>query len=237
MVRTFFWYTLGWSYFVITMPLLLRVKYLDKRGRFVERDKLANAFSMHVSRVLFKLTGSKLKLIGEENLPKDKPVLFVSNHQGHMDSVIIHGFINIPKGFVSIIEVKKFPILRSWMYYSKCIFLDRNDPRQILECINMGIQFLKQGHSMVIFPEGKLSEGLETDEFKNGSLRLALKAGVPIIPITIKGSYKIMSKLGRDIKPAYVECFISKPIEKKNVDKSGEKDLLDQVRNAIIEKL
>jgi 1-acyl-sn-glycerol-3-phosphate acyltransferase len=237
MIRTFLWYTMAWSYFIITMPLLFRVKYLDKRGRLKERDKLANDFIMHVSRILFKLTGSKLKLIGEENLLKDQPVLFVSNHQGHMDSVIIHGFINIPKGFVSIIEVNKFPILRTWMYYSKCIFLDRNDPRQILECINKGIQFLNQGQSMVIFPEGKLSEGHETNEFKSGSLRLALKAGVPIIPITVNGSYRIMSKTGKNIKPAYVECFISKAIETKNIDKSGEKDLLDQVRNAIMEKL
>jgi 1-acyl-sn-glycerol-3-phosphate acyltransferase len=237
MNRAFLWYTMGWGYFVITLPVLARVKYLEKRGRLVERDNLADRFTMHISRVLFKLTGSNILIKGEENLPKDRPVLIVSNHQGHMDSAIIHGFINIPKGFVSIVEVNKFPILRTWMQYMRCIFLDRSDPRQSLECIHKGIQFLNEGHSMVIFPEGKLSDCDEADEFKTGSLRLALKAGVPIIPVTIKGSYRIMSKTGKVIKSAYVECCISKQIETSHIDKNGEKDLMKLVRDTIIENL
>lgn len=237
MIRTFLWYTMGWTYLVITLPVLARVKYLEKQGRLLERDNLASAFTMHFTRVLFKLSGSKIQIKGEENLPKDSPALFVSNHQGHMDSVIIHGFIRIPKGFVSIVEVNKFPILRTWMRYAKCIFLDRSDPRQSLVCINKGVQFLKEGHSMVIFPEGMLSNGDEINEFKAGSLRLALKAGVPIIPITIKGSYQIMSKAGKNIRAAKIECLISKPIETSGIDKSGEKELMKLVRDTISKKL
>lgn len=237
MIRTVFWYVMGWTYLVITLPVLLRVKYLDQCGEIEKRDQLVNDFSMQIARFFVKISGSTVIVRGEENLPPDGPVLFVSNHQGHMDSPIIHGYIKIPKGFVSIVEVKKFPILRTWMRYMKCIFLDRSDPKQSLECINEAVQFLKHGHSMVIFPEGKLSDGGEISEFRNGSLRLAIKSGVPIIPITIKGSYKIMNKSGSKIQPATIECIISKPINTTAIDRNGEKELLKLVRETIIEKL
>ncbi|NJD04492.1 MAG: hypothetical protein FIA99_18300 [Ruminiclostridium sp.] len=104
-IRTFLWYVLGWVYLSVTYPLLLAVKALEKSGRLKQRDVLADKASQWLSRRLFYLTGSKVRVIGQDNVPADQPVLFVSNHQSHVDSLIIHGFIKKPKGFVSIVEV------------------------------------------------------------------------------------------------------------------------------------
>jgi 1-acyl-sn-glycerol-3-phosphate acyltransferase len=154
-----------------------------------------------------------------------------------MDNAIIHGFINKRKGFVSIIEVLRFPILRTWMKYMKCVFLDRKDIRQTYKCIEKGISLLKEGHSMVIFPEGKLNSGGEVAEFQNGCLRMALKAGVPIVPITLKDSYRVMTKNGSRIRAAKVECIISKPLSTTNITKEEEKEYVKTVREIIISNL
>jgi len=198
---------------------------------------LADKFTRSFAKLLFFLSGSTIRVVGKENIPKGQPVLFVSNHQSHMDSVIIHGFIDIPKGFISIVEVKKLPILRTWMKYIKCVFMDRSNSRQVFMCIEQSIGLLKQGHSMVIYPEGRLSDGETVVEFKNGCLRIAIKAGVPIVPITIRGSHKVMTKNGSRIKPAAIECIISEPIHTKDIGKDEEKNLVKNVRDIIISNI
>jgi len=221
---------------LITYPVLLTVKILEKCGRLKQRDDLADRYTRRLARLLFYTTGSTIRIIGQENVPGDQPVLFVSNHQSHMDSLIIHGFINKPKGFVSIVEVLKIPVIRTWMKYMKCVFLDRSNTRQSLGCLEQCVEILKQGHSMVIYPEGKLNEGGAVAEFKKGCLKLAIKAEVAIVPVTIRDSYKVMNKNGSRIKAASVECIISEPVHVKAIGKS-EKELISMVREVIVGKL
>jgi len=237
MIRTYFWYAAGWTFLILTYPMLWRVKYLDKLGRNEERDHLTFRVTTLISRLLFSLTASTMKIVGMENIPKEGPVLFVSNHQGHMDSVIIHAFIDKPKGFISIVEALDIPILSTWMKYMKCVFVDRNDARQSLASINQAVDYLKQGHSMVVFPEGKLSDGGPSNVFKKGWLKLATKSGVPIVPITIKGSYKIMSENGYNVRSAAVECVISKPILTVSLKKMDEGKFIESLRTIILENL
>ncbi len=220
----------------LTYPALLVVRVLEKSGRLKQRDTLVDRFSRWLARQLFYTTGSSIRVLGQENVPADQPVLFVSNHQSHMDSVIIHGFINKPKGFVSIVEVLKIPVIRTWMKYMRCVFLDRSNIRQSLGCLEQCAETLRQGYSMVIFPEGKLNEGGEVAEFKKGCLKVAQKAAVPIVPVTIRNSYKVMNKDGSRIKSAATECIISEPVDVISVGKS-EKELMNTVREIIVRKL
>lgn len=234
MLRTAFWYAAGWVILVSTVPMLWRVRYLDAKGRTAERDRLADQMTVRICRVLFSLTGSKVRVAGQENVPESGAVLFVSNHQGYMDSVIIHGFVNKPKGFISIVEVLKIPILHTWMKYMQCVFLDRTDARQCSTAMSEAIETLKNGHSMVVFPEGRLSDGDEANEFQRGWLRLATKSGVPIVPVTISGSYKVLSKDGNRVGAATVECVISKPILVDNLKKTDEIEFIENLRARIL---
>ena len=237
MLKTIYCYIVAGLYLFVTLPLLWRVKYLGKHDRIHERDSIANRFIKNMAAFFFRSTGSTIKMVGVDNIPKDKAVLIVSNHQGHMDNMIIAGFIDIPKGFVSIVSVLKYPIINIWMKYINSIFIDRDDLRQTYTCIEEGVRILKQGHSMTIFPEGKVSGCATVGEFKKGCLKLAIKAGVPILPVTIKGSYKIMSKYGKEIKAATVECIISKPVETVGLTKDEEKKLIDVVRDTIVKNI
>ncbi len=231
----YLWFATAWTYLALTYPIIWRAKYLHNRNRVSERDKLANIIILRFAKLMFYITGSRLRITGRENIPKDEPVLFVSNHLGHMDSLIIQGFIKKPKGFVTIIEYQKQPILSTWMKYMGCVFIDRDNPRQSLLCINEAIDNLNNGQSMVVFPEGRLNDGGKTLEFKKGWLRIALKSGVPIVPITLKNSHRIVSYNGKKVHPSKVECIISAPIETKNIKKVDEWEFVQKIKNIILE--
>lgn len=237
MIRTFFWYFRSWAYIILTLPVLLRIIYLDRRGRAEERDALTDRYSTKAARRLFKFTGSSVRITGLENVPGNAPVLFVSNHQSHVDNIVIHGFINVRKGFVSIVEVLRIPILSTILKYMQCVFIDRADIRQTLGCMETAAGILKAGRSMVIFPEGRINEDGVPSEFKKGCLKLALKAGVPIVPVTLKNTRGVMNKDGSRICAAEVECVISPPVGTDVSGRADEARLMEKVRNIIVENL
>ena len=234
MLRTFMWYFLGWAGLILTYPMLLCLKYYELRGKTEQKNHLANRQSQRLARYLFKLTGSTVKITGLENVPRQGAVLFVSNHQGHMDSLIIHGYIDKPKGFISIIEVLEYPIIRTWMKHIQCVFLDRKNARQSSLCINQAIERLKDGHSMVVFPEGHLNDGGDAGPFQRGWLRLATKSGVPIVPVSISGSYKALAKDGSRVRSVQVACVISKPIYPDKLKKADERTFIENLRAEIL---
>ena len=237
MIRTAVWYSLGWAILVFTYPLIWAIRLAGAGGNLARRDALAARTSSWLCRILFYLTGSRVSVRGRENLPANTAVLYVSNHQGHVDSLIIHGFIKGPKGFISIIEILRIPVIRTWLRQIRCVFLDRKDPRQSSLCIIQATNALKSGHSMIVFPEGKLSDGMEANEFNRGWLRLATRSGVPIVPISISGSYKILAKDGSRVHAAHVDCVISPPYFTDNLKKQDEMVFINNLRSVIIDKV
>lgn len=232
-MRTAIWFIYFWLYQLFLYPRLLYVKILDKNKRYKERDEIVYKTVSRWARSLVKLTGSRISVTGQENIPKSGPVVFMSNHQGNFDIPIMMGYIDTPKAFISKIEIQKIPLVSTWMKYMNCVFMDRKDIRQSVESINKSVAYIKQGYSFVIFPEGTRSKGDFMGDFKQGSFKLAIKAGVPIVPVTIKGSYKIMEENGFMIKPASVQVIISQPIDTKVLTKEEAKDLPQVVKNII----
>lgn len=233
MLRTAIWFIYFVVYLIVIYPKLLMVKQLDKQGKQAEHDQLTYRTAKTWAQALLNVAGVTVKITGEEKIPKDTTVLFVSNHQGNFDIPLLLAHIERPKAFIAKIELLKIPLIRSWMTHMKCVFMDRADIKQSLRVINQATEYLKEGYSMVIFPEGTRSKGNTIGEFKAGSLKLALKAGVPIIPITIRGSYKIMEANGSIIKPAEVEILIHDPLSTSGLSKEEAKELPDKVRKII----
>jgi len=228
---------MGWVYLIVTYPMMWVVRFYDRIGKNDQKLYLTNKISSRICRVLFYLSGSEITIRGLENIPKEGAVLFVSNHQGHFDSLVIHGFINKPKGFISIIEASKVPVISTWMREIDSVFMDRKDLRQSLACINQAIQLLQRGHSMVVFPEGKLSASAEPNEFNRGWLKLATRSDVPIVPISIDGTYKAFGKNGEWVKPAHVKCVISKPINVTDIKKADENAFISKLKTVIMQNV
>ncbi len=232
MLRTVVWFIYFWVYLLCTIPALIRLKILDNDD-INKRDKIVFNVVTKWAKRLVKLSGSSVEVIGEENIPKDCSVLFVSNHQSNFDIPLMLGFINKPKAFIAKKELKRMPIINIWMKYLQCIFIDRGNIREALKSIKEGVKKLKSGYSIVVFPEGTRSKDGTLGEFKPGSLRLGIKSGSPVVPITIKGSKDIMIKGSMIIKPADVKIIISQPIYTNDMSSKDSKELTERVKEVI----
>jgi 1-acyl-sn-glycerol-3-phosphate acyltransferase len=234
MLRAIIWMVYFWVYLIFSLRYMVKVKWFERQNKIAQRDEFLHEKSMKWAKAMVAFTNSKVKVTGEENIPKEGGVLFVGNHQSNFDIPILLGFINKPKAFITKIELSKVPIFGTWMKYIGCIFIDRKDVRQSLTAINEGAERLKQGYSMVLFPEGTRSHDGNIQEFKPGSLKLATKSKVPIIPVTIKGSMNIMPKKGFVIRPANVEVIISPPVNIDPAFENNSNKIAEIVRNIII---
>ena len=232
MIRTIIWYAYFWIYAVYSIILLAKLNRLLKQNKISEAENFSFEVTKKWSRRLIKLSGSTIEVKGLENIP-DTNVLFVSNHQGDFDIPILLGYLNKPVGFIAKVELKKVPIISIWMEKINCVFIDRKSSRKSLEAILQAAKYLRKGKNLVIFPEGTRSGSEKLGEFKPGSLKLALKANVPIIPVTINGSYKIKNPKGLKIQPAHVTITISSPVFIDKLSKKDQATLTDKIREII----
>ncbi|WP_238883553.1 1-acyl-sn-glycerol-3-phosphate acyltransferase [Clostridium sp. YIM B02551] len=237
MFRTIIWFVHFALSLIGTIPKMIKYKGAVERGKTQEEIQGINDVVRKWALSQIKYSGARVTVHGEENVPKDRGVLFISNHQGNFDIPLFIGYIDKPKGFIAKIELTKIPIVHIWMKYIDCVFMDRSSIRKSGEAIVEGIKLLKKGTSMVIFPEGTRSKGDKLGEFKAGSFKLATKSKVPIVPVTIKGSYKLMEQNGSKITPADVELFIHPMIETADLTKEELDELPKRVKNIIAEKL
>lgn len=154
-----------------------------------KREEFLTNLEKDWAQATIRYSELKVQVSGKENLIEDT-CLYVANHQSMLDIPLIMGNINHTIGAMAKIEMKKIPVLSYWMEELDSVYIDRENGREGLKAILEGVENLKNGRSMLIFPEGTRNRGETTAEFKKGSLKLATKASVPIIPITVDGTYK-----------------------------------------------
>ena len=177
-------------YLVLGIPVLLIEMLI---GKFSRRAK--DYSCLRLVQAAFKLimfaTGVKLTVIGEENVPKDQAVLYVGNHRSYFDVVMTYARCPGLTGYIAKVEMLRYPLLRDWMKALYCLFLDRDDIKQGLKTILQGIEYIKNGISICIFPEGTRNHSDTMMPFKEGSMKMAEKTGCPIIPMAITNSAEI----------------------------------------------
>ena len=237
MFRSFKWYILGYvGTLVAFIPKEKEAQKLLAEGKIDEMNNIVCLGTRTISQKLIKLSDSTVNVHGLENIPEG-PVLFVSNHQSNMDIAIICGFIDKPQGFIAKKELKKLPLINKWITLAGSIYLDRENPRKSMEGILEGIKTLKNGHSLVVFPEGTRSRGDKMGEFKSGSFKLATKSKVPIVPLTIDGTYRVMEANKILIKPSNINFYVHKPIYTDKLSKEEITKLPETVEHIIRSKL
>ncbi len=232
-----------WWYLKLIVSLIGKTPQLIYSKRILKKQG-QKAFDDYVYGVVTDWTQHRLKdsraqitVHHAERIPKDRNVLFVSNHQSDFDIAVFLALIDKPMGFVAKIEMEKIPLLNTWMKNIQCVFMDRHDLKQSVKTILKGIEILKSGYSLTIFPEGTRSKSSHMGEFKAGSFKLATKSGVPIVPVTINGTYKIMEGSHYRITPATASVEIHDPIYLDGLSKKELTDLPQRVREVIVSGL
>lgn len=231
-MRTIFWYPIFALTLTFTFPILFFAWIRKRSMAEVDFYRMTEAIVRKWALIQVRTSGARFHISGEENIPEEA-VLFVSNHQSNFDIAFFLALVKKPKGFVAKIEILKVPVLRTWMKYIGCVFLNRKDLRQSAKAIVAAIKILRSGHSMVVFPEGTRSKGDSFGEFKAGSYKLATKSKVPIVPVSISGSYKLMEANRNWIKPADVYVKIHPAIPTANLTAEEMAELPTRVENII----
>ena len=225
--------------------LLNCLKYMKPYKKEIESARAAGDFERERQFILkatsswgpmvMEMFGSTVNVRGIENLPDSGPVVMVGNHQGYADIfTYFAAFTKFQFSFVAKENLGNLPFYGKWIRRIRSVLIKRDDPRASLKAISEGIEYLKQGFSLVIFPEGTRSMGPDPGRFHKGSLKLATKPGVPIVPISINGSYKMFEEEGY-LKGAQIDVIVHEPIETKNLSRDEEKELNDKVEKIIVD--
>lgn len=173
------------------------------------------------------ISGVKLTVIGEENVPRDEPVLYIGNHRSFFDVVVTYARCPGLTGYIAKDGVNKVPIFRIWMKRLHCIFLKRDDMKEGLKVILKAIEYVKFGISICIFPEGTRNKDRDNPAsllpFKEGSFKIASKTGCKIVPMALIGTADILENHFPWIHSTDIKLIYGEPIDVSDLDKDQQK--------------
>ncbi len=229
MIRTIF----VWSCIVIAtlfFGFLALITYpFDRKGKVIHHyARLWGKVALLANRV-------KVKIEGLENLNGEGPYVFMSNHQGSYDIFALLGHLPYQFKWLAKKELFSIPFFGWAMAAAGYISIDREGTRETVEAMNVAAQKIRDGMSVVIFPEGSRSPDGSIQPFKKGGFTLAIKSNVPVVPIAISGSRDIMPKDKLTATAGKIRMFVDHPIETQHCSSKDRGPLMKKVRETISE--
>jgi 1-acyl-sn-glycerol-3-phosphate acyltransferase len=190
------------------------------------------------ARMMIWLTGNKPQVSGRENIPKRGGLCIVSNHDSIFDIILLIAYAGRPIGFIAKKELIFIPFLNIWIaLLGGGLYIDRRNIRSAVRTIKRGIERIKAGGCILIFPEGHRSKGRGLLPFRSGALKLATQAGAPIVPVAISGSYGVFEKTFR-VEAVPLKVVFGKAIDTASLPAEDRKQFLsDHIYGVIAEAL
>ena len=206
--------------------LSLLSSFFDKHG------SIQHWFARSWSWLILKTIFSPVEVIGRENIPGG-PAVYAANHQSAMDIPLL--YTNLPMQFriIAKLELFKYPFMGWHLRRSGQIPIDETDMRSNLRSIQRAVETVKSGMPVVVFPEGGRSPDAVIRDFKPGAFRIATKAGVPIIPMAIVGTFEVLRMNSFVIRPGRLQLVIGQPITAEGYANRELDKLSDRVKAAI----
>lgn len=220
-------------FLIVSIPVLI-IEWIIGKFNMDLKDRSSLAIVKGVFRICLWITGVRVTVLGEENVPKDKAVLYVGNHRSYFD--ILLTYVRVPRltGYIAKVEMLRYPSLCTWMKYLHCQFLDRENLKAGMKTILSSIEAVKSGISICVFPEGTRNKVADTFlPFHAGSFKIAEKSGCPIIPIAINNAADIFEDHLPKMKKTHVVIEYGKPIYFAELEKEEKKHIADTVCNVI----
>jgi 1-acyl-sn-glycerol-3-phosphate acyltransferase len=212
--------------FFCTMALPLA--WMDRSGRLIHRW-----IAIPWARVIVRVSGVRVQVLGRENVETDRPRIYLTNHQSFFDIFILLAGLPVDFKFVLKQELMRIPVLGFTMRQARYIAIDRANPRRAVQSMNQAAERIKSGASVVVFPEGTRSEDGRLQPFKRGGFLLALKSGCEVVPVTIQGSSRIAPKGSLRIRPGRVTVTIGEPVSLAGYGKRDVEGLMERLREAM----
>jgi len=156
--------------------------------------------------------GIRLDVRGAERLVRPRPAVYLLNHQSGVDPILLCALLR--GGFTAVAkkEIRRNPLLGPAFAFAGVAFVDRADRAQALRALEPAVDALRGGLCLAVAPEGTRSPGAAVGEFKKGAFRIAMAAGVPIVPIVIHDAGDVLPRGGWLMRPGTVRVTVLEPI-------------------------
>jgi 1-acyl-sn-glycerol-3-phosphate acyltransferase len=221
-------------FFVFLAPLTLGCSIVAIIGTlFDATGAFAHGCARFWSRTSLIVAGVKLTVSGLDRVPESGPVIYMGNHQGNFDILALT--LAIPRRFSWLAkeELFRIPFFGGAMRRAGYIPLDRSDGRQALKSIEEAARRIREGVSVVVFPEGTRTHDGNLLPFKKGGFILASRAAVPVVPFTINGSMAINPRNRFELHPGTISIAFAEPVRPEGTGSAARELLLEQVRDAV----
>jgi 1-acyl-sn-glycerol-3-phosphate acyltransferase len=228
-LRTLFFYL---TFYPWTLFVLLAALPLSLLG-----ENMVHRWGIIWGRSALLLSGLHIKVRGSENIPQDRSVIYIVNHQSNFDIPILYAGLPLQFRWMAKQELFNVPLFGLAMRRCGYIPIDRSDRRKAMHSMNEAARQIHDGASVIIFPEGTRSSDGQLQEFKKGGFLIAVKSQVPVVPVAIRGSFEVMSRNSWRINGGSIEMEIFPSIDTTGMKNSDTGQLMEKVRQPIATKL
>ncbi|HKQ09414.1 MAG TPA: lysophospholipid acyltransferase family protein [Blastocatellia bacterium] len=221
------WYT----HTVVMATLSLLLWPFDRRGTL--QHWCARWWCRLVAYSIF----ARIRVHGVEYLRNDEAYVYMANHSSLIDTPALFGYLPYQFKIMAKKELFYVPFMGWHLWTSGNFPVDRSDGRKTARSLRRVIEGVKGGKSLAVFPEGTRTPDGHLQDFKPGAFKIALRAGVPIVPVTIRGTFRLLPKTTLAPRPGRVDVIIGKPIATRDYSEKQMAELIARVRAAIQENL
>jgi len=187
------------------------------------------------AKCILVASGVKVTVKGHLNIDPAGSYIYMSNHLSNFDIPVLLAYLPVQFRWLAKAELFKIPIFGYAMQRAGYISINRFDRKSAIQSLNKVAEIIRNGTSVIIFPEGTRSQNQNIQSFKKGGFVLAVDSGVPITPMIIHGTWTIMQKKQILVRPGNVVLEIKKPIKTLDYTRKTKNDLMEKVRNIILE--
>ena len=229
------WYTKFLTSLLKRSDSLKKAMELKKEGKWEAYKPFVDNELYQWLNPLIDMAGVDFVVKGKENIPENEPIIYTPNHASMFDIPAI--VLNAPKPpmFIAKKELSVFPVLKQWMWVIDCVFVDRKNKDSARSSLHEAIEMVKNGRSLVIFPEGTRSEDGTLGEFKGGAMKIAMETGAKVVPVLIEGSRDRLEATGNVTAGTVYVTFLP-PIETKGLTKEDFFAMPAQIRQMLIDE-
>ena len=176
---------------------------------------------------------ARILVHGVEHVRAGQPYVYMANHSSLIDTPALFAYLPYPFRIMAKRELFFVPFMGWHLWTAGHFPIDRRDRRKTVRSLRRVIEEVRNGKSLVVFPEGTRTRDGRLQEFKPGTFKIALRAGVPIVPVTIRGTFTLLPSTTLAPRPGRVEVILGEPIETRDYDEKHLPELIERTKDVI----
>lgn len=230
LIRPFYLISVIVNTFILGIIVII-ISFFDKRGTLV------HYIGRFWSLLNIYLSGTRVKLTGKEKIDTSRPYIVMSNHQSLFDVWALIGKTPLQIRWIVKKEIRKVPVFGYALERMGHIYIDRGNRTDAYAGLNEAARRVKDGTSVIIFPEGTRSKDGRLQQFRLGGAVIALRSGVSILPVTVNGGRFALRKGTLDLLPGKMEIIVGDEIDPKSFGEGDREALIETVKSSIEKNL